>query len=62
MKNKQRALKALRLNGDTSPDYSSRLLTASSITKKKPIVRIRRLSFSGSPGIRLKGASNKEQI
>jgi hypothetical protein len=52
----RRALKALRLNGDSSPDYNPRLLAASS-TKKKPTIRIKRLSFSGQ-GIKLKGASS----
>jgi hypothetical protein len=47
---RERALKALRLNGDASPDYDSRLLAASSMTtKKKPTVRImKRSSFSSS--------------
>jgi hypothetical protein len=39
---RERALKALRLNGDTSPDYDPRLLAGSSI-KKKPTVRIKLL-------------------
>jgi hypothetical protein len=52
---RQRALKALRLNGDTSPDYNPRLLAASST--KKPTVRIRRLNFSGQ----LKDASSLQK-
>jgi hypothetical protein len=56
---RQRALKALRLNGDSSPDYNPRLLAASST--KKPIVGIKRLSYSGSPGIELKGASSLQK-
>lgn len=51
---RERANKALKLNGVT--DYEPRLLAASS-TKKKPTVRIKRLSFSG-PGNKLKGASS----
>lgn len=51
----ERASKALRLNCDISPDYDPSLLAASS---KKPTIRIKRLSFSGSNpnNIKLKGA------
>jgi hypothetical protein len=59
---KERAMKALKLNGfeslgyDYDPRYDPKLLAASS----KPIVRIKRLGFSGhSPNnIKLKGASS----
>jgi hypothetical protein len=49
---RERADKALKLNGGT--DYDHRLLAASS---KKPTIRIMRLSFTGQ-GIKLKGASS----
>lgn len=53
---RERALKALRLNGDISPDYNPRLLAASSVAKK-PTIRIKRLSFSDpDSGIKLKEA------
>ena len=56
-KQQERAFKPLRLNSGT--DYEPRLLAASSL-KKKPTIRIKRLSLkSNDPnGIKLKGASS----
>jgi hypothetical protein len=56
---RERAMEALRLNDDISPDFNPKLLATSS-TSKKPTVRIKRLSFSGhSPNnIKLNGASS----
>lgn len=56
---RERANKALKLNGGT--DYEPRLLAASS---KKPTIRIKRLSFSGhNPNsIKLKAASIQNQL
>ena len=51
---RERADKALRLNGFTGP-----LLPK---TRAKPTIRIKRLSFSGNgPGIKLKGASSTKE-
>jgi hypothetical protein len=52
---RERVSKALGLNGDISYDYHPRLHAASST---KPTVRIKRLSFNGTKGIKLKGASS----
>jgi hypothetical protein len=59
---RERALKALRLNGDTSPDCDPRLLAASSPIKRKPTVRIKKRSSFSSQGLqpRLKDASSIE--
>jgi hypothetical protein len=60
----ERGNKALRLNGGSDSDYNydPRLLAASSLNRK-PTLKIKRLSFSGSgsgagPVIKLKGASS----
>jgi hypothetical protein len=55
---RERADKAIKLNGGTDYDYEPRLLAASS---RKPTIRIKPLSFSG-PGIKLKGASIQNQL
>jgi hypothetical protein len=55
---RERATKALKLNGGS--DYDPRLLAAFSFTSKKerkPTIRIKRLSFS-NPGNKLKDASS----
>ena len=58
----ERANKALRLNGGSAYNSDPRLLAASSLNRK-PTLKIKRLSFSGSgsgtgPVIKLKGASS----
>lgn len=65
---RERALKALRLNGDTSPDYNPRLLAASS-TKRKPTFQIKRSIPTGKlkdassiQGIRLKEAPSTQGL
>ena len=59
---RERATKALKLNGGPTSayDYDPRLLAASS-SNRKPTLRIKRLSFSG-PGIKLKGASSSSNL
>ena len=54
---RERATKALRLNGGLDYNHITERLLAASSLKKKPTIRIKRLGYSG-PGIKLKGASS----
>jgi hypothetical protein len=54
---RERALKALRLNGDSSPDYDPKLLAGSSITTRKPTVWIKKRSITGGQ-LKLRDASS----